>query len=250
LTATPITATQYVDSTAPRGTSFYRVTAVDTAVRESAPAQVSASRLILLRAVSSTNARNDNNLHVTKPSGVVSGNLMIAAIGVRPTLNITAPAGWTLIRTDTSGTTMRQAIFRKVATSNEPSSYNFTFSSRAQSATGAILRYEGVVSATPIDAQGGQTNPTSSSIAAPGLTASMPNTLLVGFFGMANNPLVAPPSGMDERAETRQNGGSSRLSLEVADQVLPLAGNTGSRTATGDRSGVSIGQLVVLRPQI
>jgi hypothetical protein len=250
LTATPITATQYTDDTAPRGTSHYRVTAVNTAVQESAPAEISATRLILLRSVSSTNSRNANNIRISRPSGVVNGAFMIAAIGVRPTLNITAPSGWTLIRTETTGTTTRQAVYFKIATGNEPSNYKWRFPSRAQSATGAILRYEGVASATSIDAHSGQTNPSSSSIAAPGLTTSMPDTLLIGFFGLANNPSIQPPSGMVEQAETRQNGGSGQLALEVADQVLTVAGNTGPRTAAASKSGVSIGQLVALRPQL
>lgn len=78
----------------------------------------------------------------------------------------------------------------------------------------------------------------------------MPDTLLVGFFGLANNPSIQPPPGMVERTETRQNGGSNRLALEAADQVLQAAGSTGPRTAAASNSGVSIGQLVALRPQI
>jgi urease accessory protein UreH len=57
-------------------------------------------------------------LTITKPSGIASGDALIAAIAVKPnTATITPPSGWSLIRrTDqASATANSQAIYSKVA---------------------------------------------------------------------------------------------------------------------------------------
>jgi hypothetical protein len=52
---------------------------------------------------------------VSKPSGVTTNDVLVAAITVRGNATITPPAGWTSVRSDASGTTIKQEVFRKVA---------------------------------------------------------------------------------------------------------------------------------------
>ena len=72
--------------------------------------------------------------------------------------------------------------------------------------------------------------------------------LLVGFFGIANNPSITEPEGMVEQVEVVQNAGKDKLSMEAADEVLSATGSSGPRTASANQTGATIGQLVALRP--
>jgi putative Ig domain-containing protein len=242
-----LTVSQYADSAAPQGTSFYRVIAVDTAGKQSPPAATSATRSILFQSVKSATARDATSVTVSRPSSVAAGDLLLAAIDVRQVPTITAPAGWTAVRTDTNGTSIRQAVYYRIASSSEPSSYRWTFST-TQSAAAVILAYRGATSTSTIDASSGRTNASSTSIVANGVTTSAPNTLLVGIFGGNSNPSVNPPTGMLEEAEARQSSGQNKIVLEVADAIVPTAGATGTRTASAGAPVVSIGQLIAIRP--
>ncbi|MBA3430786.1 MAG: putative Ig domain-containing protein, partial [Actinobacteria bacterium] len=183
LNGSPLTLTSFDDTAAPRGTSYYRVTAVNTAGGESSPAETSATRKIVLRSVSTRSVKDASSVTINKPSGIVAGDVMVAGLDVLGTPTITAPTGWSLVRADTDGTAMRQAIYYKVATSSEPRTYKWTFSARRSTAV-VIAAYQGAASVVAIDAHDGQANPASTSISAPGVSTSMPDAVLVGFFGM------------------------------------------------------------------
>jgi sugar lactone lactonase YvrE len=242
-----LTASQYSDRSAPRGTSYYQVTAVDVGSHESAPAGTSAVRTILLRSVTSRAAKDATSVTISKPAGVTTGDLMVAAVTVRGAPTITAPGGWTLARIDTNGSAMRQVVYTKFAAGSEPSSYTWSFSAKASSA-GIIVAYQGIDVATPVDASSGQPNPASTAITAPALSASVPGTLLVGFFGTAGNAATAPPTGMIEQAEIIQSAGKNKMSLEAADAFLAGTGSSGTRVATAGSASANVGQLVALRP--
>jgi putative Ig domain-containing protein len=237
----------YTDRSAPQGTSFYRVVAADWWGKQSTPATTSATRSILFRSVKSATARDATSVTVSRPSGVAAGDLLLAAIDVRHAPTITAPAGWTAIRTDTNGTTMRQAVYSRIATASEPSSYRWTFSSK-QIAAAVIVAYRGAATTSTVQSSSGRTNASSTSIVANGVTTSTSNALLFGIFGGAGDPSVYAPSGMIEADEADQRSGSTKIVLEVADAILPAAGATGTRTATASSAVVSIGQLVAIRP--
>jgi hypothetical protein len=207
-------------------------------------------RGVVFRSVATTSARSATGITVPSPAGIRAGDVLVAAVSLRGTPNLTAPTGWTLVRVDTNGSTMRQAVYtRVVATTGEPSSYGWTFSTRTSSVAAAVLAYEGVDPLAPVDASNGQPNPTSSSITAPSLTSSAPDAMLVGVFGMASNATITEPEGMTERTEVLQSAGPDKLVLSSAEQLHASATATGPRTATTTpKTGVSIGQLLALRP--
>jgi hypothetical protein len=242
-----VTTTGYSDTTAPRTTSYYRVTAVDTAGLESDPAEVSATRKVSLRSVATKSTKDADSLTINRPA-VSAGELMVAAVDVLGTPTISPPSGWTAVRTDTNGSAMRQAVYFKVATSNEPRSYSWGFSPR-RSTAGIILVYQGAAGVSPVEASSGQVSGASNSVTAPSVSTAATDYLVVGFFGMAGNPSVTPPAEMLERAEIVQNGGQTKIMLEASDELRPPSGPTGARTATGSQSRANIGQLVVIRPQ-
>ena len=201
----------------------------------------------MFRSAATGSAKDASGVTVNKPSGVATGDLLLAALDVRRAPNITAPAGWTLIRTTTNGTAMRQAVYYRIATASEPSSYRWTFSD-TRSAAATILAYRGAAAA---DARR-RVDRSHERFLHLGRRQQRhddgSDALLVGFFGLASNPSVNPPTGMIEAAEATQSGGQDKMVIEAADALLPASGATGNRTAVASGAAVNIGQLVAIRP--
>jgi Putative Ig domain len=245
-----LTSPSFTDTTAPRGTSHYRVTAVGTSGLESAPALASATRTILFRTATTASGANQSNLIVNVPSGTTTGDLLIAAVNIRTIRTISTPAGWTLIRTTTRTNNLRQAVYYRVATASQPASYTWTFSGTVTGTAGTILRYEGASTTSPIVTHSGRTNGSSTSILTSSISPNVSNTMLVGLFGIRNGATVNPPTGMLEQTEAAQRTGATTtmVVLQASDQVRPQTGNTGTRTATASSAAVGVGQLLALRP--
>lgn len=209
----------------------------------SAGSAVNIGQLIALAPVAPT-------LTVSKPTGVAAGHVMIAQVTARggTGTTITASSGWTLIQRDDSGTTLAQAAYYKVATSSEPASYTWTFNT-PQQASGGIVAYSGVDNTNPINANGGQPNPSSTSITAPSITTTVADTMLMGLFGTAVSTTVTPPTGMTERWDIASSGSAAtRITSEGADESFAGPGGTGTRVATASAAAVNIGQLLALAP--
>jgi Calcineurin-like phosphoesterase len=248
--------TAYSDKTAAASTSYdYAVKARDAAGNVSpfsntatvtTPAPPPQTGITFIAAGSAA-AADTRTLVLPKPAGTAPGNLLLAELSVRGKPTVTAPAGWTLLRSDVDGCcTTKQSIYWKFAGGNEPTSYSFVFSA-AKSAAGGVLAYAGVNATNPIDAHAGRVNPASTSITAPSLTTSASGAMLVFFAGARPVATFTPPAAMQERWD-RAAGGGFPVSSEAADELLTSAGATGTRVARATSSNTSIGQLVALRP--
>ena len=207
---------------------------------------------ILFRSASSAQNGVASSLVLPVPAGVVSGDVLLAVVDVGSTNSSTAPAGWTLVRSDattTSGSVTAQYVYYHVAGGGEPSSYTWTFGGKTGVA-GAMLAYSGVDTTNPIDAHSGQAGTTKSvSITAPSVTATVSGDMLVGLFGIHAQHTIAPAASMVERTDIAQvKGGGQKVTSETADALLSTAGATGARVATADSSGYGIGQLIALKP--
>ena len=201
--------------------------------------------------VGRTTARTSSkssSLTIARPSGVVGGHVMIAALTPRlsPSGTITAPLGWTLIRRDKNigGTSLSQALFYKVVSTLEPSSYTWRFSSNV-GATGGITAFGGVDTVAPVAANSGLYSANASLIAAPSVTTGVDGTLVVGFFGNSSRTSMTPPTAMVEGYDTSNNASTS----ESASFVKSTAGPTGFQVARASSSANSaIGQVLALAP--
>jgi hypothetical protein len=185
---------------------------------------------------------------VPRPAGLQPGDVMVAAFTISGSATPTRiPMGWTLLEDHASGTSLRQALYWKVAVPGEPLVYRWDFPAKL-AASATIVAYSGADTTTPaLDASDGLVNASSTSITAPSLMASAADEILVGFFSTAAGTQIAPDAAMVERAEERANG-KKKNTLEAADQVLGAAGATGTRTATASAAAVNIGQVVILKP--
>jgi len=243
-----LTTPRYQDTTAPAvTTSFYQVQAIDQLGNASTPAQLSVKRGIAWRSDTGTGVLLGTSITLTKPSGTASGDVLVAAIDIAGTTTVTAPSGWTLVRSTTSGSSLTQATYVHVAGTSEPSSYQWRFSS-LRMASGVMAAYVGVNTTTPVDVSSGGSSSNSSSDVAPSVTTAAAGELLIGVFGETANASVTPPTGMLEQVEQLAGLGNTRVVSELSDQQLGAAGATGNRTATLSRSGANVGQLITLRP--
>ena len=219
LTATSLTASAYTDTTAPAGaTSYYRVTAIDTAGQESTgAATTSASRSLAFRASSFGQNGNATTLVIVKPAGVRAGDLLLAAITVAGTPSVTPPAGWTVIRTDASGSAFKQGTYFHVVDGTEGASFAWTFATPS-AAAGGIAAYLGVETSgtppRPVDASSGRTTTSSTtSILGSSITTLADGDLLVGVFGSSTNASFIPPAGMAEQVDIASSSGKSKIAI-------------------------------------
>jgi hypothetical protein len=94
------------------------------------------------------------SLTVSKPSGVASGDFMLASVAVHggsSAVVTTVPSGWTLIGSTTNDANLLLLSYWKIAGGSEPGSYEWVISG-SLTAEGGITRYTGVDTSNPIDA--------------------------------------------------------------------------------------------------
>lgn len=186
---------------------------------------------------------------IPRPAGVVAGDVEVAAVLVVGPATVTAPAGWSLVRTDANGTLFRQLVYVHVAGSSERSTYRWVLSQTSKVA-GTLSAYAGVDAVSPIAASSGLPNASSTSITATGVSSPAAGSVLVGFFGILTDlrNAISPPVGMTERIEVTPANGKPKPALELAEAGLASSGATGDRSATASLPGPNIGQLLILRP--
>ena len=191
------------------------------------------------------------SLIVNRPAGTQVGDVMIAAIGVRPSgATITAPAGWTLIRRTNQGATnsLAQATYWKVVAAGEPASYTWTLPNTHTGAAGGIMAFYGVNAAAPVDVENGQINATGLNVTAPSVTTTRQYDMIVTTHTISSSTTFTPPGGMTETVDIRSEaGGALGITLEMNYVGQPAIGATGAKTATGAADAdVSVGHTLAL----
>lgn len=174
---------------------------------------------------------------VARPA-VIAGDTLIGLFGYTGAGAANAPTGWTLVRSDASGTRTLHVLV-KTATGSEPATYAL-----GTSGTGVlrIFAYRGLA-ASPVDTSAGSGALGSINyIRFPSVTVAS-QRLLVGL-GYVNHGSwgtgTIPPAGMTERIDSSFDGNL----LYAADQY-PVTGTTGTKDATGggtntDTVGISL----------
>jgi hypothetical protein len=228
-------------------------TAVPTAIPTPVPTVAPADTLIGslrdagARIVGSSAAQvaTATSLPIAVPSGMVAGDLLVAAIDVRGQPRISAPSGWQHVRTDTNGSVIELATYVHVADGTEPASYTWDLSS-AQSATGAIVAVHGP-GADPIGDSAGRINGKASLIVGPPSQADRSGSLVLAFFGAARATSITPPLGMSEIEDIASSAGTYKATLEVAGGAAS-SGAIGPLTAAAAGISASVAQVIVIRP--
>ena len=193
------------------------------------------------------------NLTISKPTGTLMNDVMIAAIGVSGTNpTITAPAGWTLVRrlTNTAGTDNSLAIFRKTAGASEATTYTWTIGTNT-GATGGIMSFSGVDLEDSIDVENGQTTASGTTHQAPSVTTTAGNETIVTVHTFSSARTWLPPTGMTEVVDVQSQGASANgQSLEMNYVAQAGIAATGTKTATSNTSAdTGNTETIALRPK-
>jgi hypothetical protein len=243
--ATSRTATAGADTLLGAGTSGVATGTKTATINSGGTSAVNIGQLVAIKPNAAT------TLTLNKPSGTVSGDVMLAAITITGGTGVTftPPSGWSSVQRHNSTTVIGQEVWYKVAGGSEPASYDWTWTG-ARAASGVISSYSGVDPTTPVDVNGGQANASSTTITAPSVTTTGTDDLLVGFFGVANGGTVTAVSPLTDRTYSAATGASNLTAIRGADEYALNAGSTGTRTATAGNAGVNIGQLVALKPYV
>jgi hypothetical protein len=200
------------------------------------------------RAITSASASGATSLTLTRPSGHVVGDLLLAVLLFTggSGITVTTPAGWAQVLRQNDGTTAGLLVLRQRNISSMPDVHTFTFSG-AVTVVGCLAAYGGVAQAAPIDASAAQANAASTTATAPSVTTSKTNALRVALFGAESGaPSIAEASGMSERAEVSLGG----LTLSVHDEAQATAGASGTEAATLSGSAASVCAQVALAPSV
>lgn len=178
------------------------------------------------------NGSNDTTLLViNQPADIQAGDLLIAVVGRNVSTNWTETSGnWT--REEQTAGAITVAVFYKIATSSEPSTYIFvsSFGGSGSSNGGAVLVFR--KAQVPIVGTGTDANPMTAS----GITMTSPGKLLTAFFSTISSP--AAPDGTDVISESV---GNTYINWRIGMEEV-AAGATGSRTSPS--SGAGLGHLI------
>jgi hypothetical protein len=174
-------------------------------------------------------------LTITKPSGTAVNDVLVASVAVTPsTAAIMPPSGWTLVRrmNNTGPTSNSLAVYYKAAGSSEPASYAWSVGGSSFT-VGGIQGFTGIDTASPLDIENGQSIASGTTHAAPSITTTVANAMLVASHAFASSQSWTPPSGMTESFD-RPSGasGATGLSIEGSRVLLPVAGASGTKTRT------------------
>lgn len=185
-------------------------------------------------------ATASSSLQLSAPSGSTTNDLLLAVISARSSnsnnVTVGAPAGcgWTQQAQQSNNETL--AIFYKFFNSNDASAcYRFTVNSSSQIA-GAILRYSGVNTTTPIDVSATGTGG-SGTATAPSVTTTVPDTLVVRAVGVRGpsggqqhvTTITSQPTNNSLRIDNLYSSNTSfyNTTLNVVDATFSSAGSTG-----------------------
>jgi hypothetical protein len=186
-----------------------------------------------------------SSVTVNVPAGAQAGDLMIAQIAIRggSSQSITAPAGWSLVRSDLSGTAIIQAIYSHAVSSSEPSTYTWTFRGN-NNAAGGIADFFGANTASPVDVSNGLGNTSSTSITAPGVVTTGSNDHLLCLFSTAGGVAPVTPSGTT--GEWSFRAVSYGIGVAMSDIASVPSGATSTEVATTSTAYANVGAQVAL----
>lgn len=213
---------------------------------------------IAFRAASSASITSGTTVTVTKPTGTVAGDVMVATVIARPVgATITAPTGWVLVRStsQSAGPSIKFATYYKVAGASEPANYTWTLGGSANS--GVVVgvgSFSGVDNTSPINVEGGNTTAFGYIHRANGVTTTLANTMVVSSHGFPSSSPFTPPTGMTEFVDRSSltTPNTVGVTLEMNYVAQATAGATGNKTATaaggaGTDEGEGAAHIMALR---
>lgn len=196
------------------------------------------------RATGSSWTTSTTSYTLNRPSGVISGDLMVATLGVVGSITtVTPPSGWTLVRQATQADSyapVTMAVLKRTAGGSEPSSWSGTLSSSSTLLVSEVSAYRNCdTAANQFVAENTSASDSGNSVT----TASVTNTdsrswRITSAVASALYDLAWSTSEVAERTDEYEEQSWTWLSMGVlmADSNGPVSTGSHSRTATLSRS--------------
>ncbi|MBU1044156.1 MAG: DUF2341 domain-containing protein [Candidatus Omnitrophica bacterium] len=182
-------------------------------------------------AYSQASATSGGTINVTKPSGTVQGDLLIASYVSDDIYTLTAPSGWTLIQGGYSNpvdNTPSFGVWYKIADASEPTSYTFSSGGNDDQYV-AILRYQGHDPAAPINNSAIAYSTGSNAPTAPSINTTREECVILRVFGADDDDTpYNVPAGYSERYNGKSTASNSSCGGAGADTTQALPGATGT----------------------
>lgn len=199
---------------------------------------------IVVESSASNTATASTSLTITKPSGTVSGDVLVAFVNmVRSSAINTPPSGWTTI--EASGAYAYSHVYWKVAGASEPSSYTWDEGVSTNWA-GVIFRLSGVDPTTQLDAATvtGEDTVYNTSFTCASITTVTDGSIVFASVFRDVRYITAGPGG----AWTDGYLNAAAPGVGVAYQTLSTAGASGVATFTANTSDRSEYVALAFRP--
>jgi hypothetical protein len=170
-------------------------------------------------------------LAVQKASGVVAGDLLIAALAIDGNVisTVNAPSGWTLVSRLQSGSAVGVGVWWKIAGSSEPGTYAFTWTGNER-AYGWTMRFTGHNPTTPINTFATNVG-TSATPTCAATTTSVANTMVVRIGGFDEDKITIDNPGLSAHTTVtmdRSDSGGSSASGGAGYRKVAAVGSTGT----------------------
>lgn len=223
---------------------------------------------ILQRGTATNASSTTTSISINKPTGVVSGDVIIVNIAQGGNSSTAASlAGWTIIDGRSLGASQRYGtVLYRVADGTEGASFTFTLGSGVDAASGSIVAFSGVDATGGVKADGTPGGPFdvdpgtlnlegtgSTTATALGITTATAKAAVIMLSAAAgDNPTwsswTTTSPGVLTELYDNPNGSNTQSSVGAAWAIKATAGATGNGTASlspGERNG-SI--LIALKP--
>ena len=160
----------------------------------------------------SSSTIDNADLSITKPSGTVEGDLLVATgiVGNGADRYLSPPAGWTEIVSDmnaiSGSSSMWVQAWYKIAGGSEPSSYTFTQNQTFTKSNLVLSRISGAEDpATTAIEYATSANGASGTADTPSITPKVDDSLVTRFAGSArtSSGAITPPTGYTEQYDLR-----------------------------------------------
>lgn len=196
----------------------------------------------VVESVASNVNSSGSSLTITKPTGTVEGDLLVAAVGLAENANFTGPSGWTFIRRDDNTSNINLEWWYKVAGASEPSNYTWSIGLTRQW-SGGIWRISGQDGTTPIDANNGNNYSATQFPVSPSVTTTVDDCLVLR--AVMSRDISTTEPGSHTNDWNRPSSFSSNAAIHKSQLS---AGATGSATWTLGSSVTAGASTIAIAP--
>ena len=203
-------------------------------------------------------ATSGTSAQISKPTNTIENDFMIALLvstissDTDGSTMSSTPSGWTNEYDYTQSATSGQHvyIYWKIASSSEPSSYTWTWTSSC-GWVAQITTFKGVDTGSPIQVEGGVNQESSSSPMSPSITTTEDNSMIWLYDVSDDDDVPASggaPSGTTWTDQTEISTPGNGIGISTAYFVQASVSATGDKDWTLDASEENSGQQYALKP--